>query len=206
MARIIGEVLPRFVFVENSPLLVGRGLARVLGDLAKMGYDAGWGVLGARHAGAPHKRDRIWIVADANGCGGPKDSSVCKLRADWLKQSPTNQGGSYPPETGEKWWGKDPADLPDTDKVRLQGRSEKQGAGNAGIQVEFVRSNRERSETKGAATIEPNLGRVAHGVAARVDRLKAIGNGQVPAVAALAWQILGGEMNFQTKNNEENTE
>jgi DNA (cytosine-5)-methyltransferase 1 len=40
---------------------------------------------------------------------------------------------------------------------------------------------------------EPNVGRVAHGVAARVDRLKAIGNGQVPAVAALAWRILGGE-------------
>ena len=69
MARIIGEVRPRFVFVENSPLLVGRGLARVLGDLAKMGYDAKWGVLGAHHVGAPHKRDRIWIVADAAKSG-----------------------------------------------------------------------------------------------------------------------------------------
>jgi site-specific DNA-cytosine methylase len=65
MARIVGEVQPRFVFVENSPLLVGRGLARVLGDLASLGYDARWGVVGARNAGAPHKRDRIWIVAHA---------------------------------------------------------------------------------------------------------------------------------------------
>ena len=56
MARIVGEVRPRFVFVENSPLLVGRGLARVLGDLAQMGYDARWGIVGIgrgrlRHVG-----------------------------------------------------------------------------------------------------------------------------------------------------------
>jgi DNA (cytosine-5)-methyltransferase 1 len=63
MARIIGEVRPRYAYVENSPMLVGRGLATVLSDLAEMGYDAKWGIVGARNAGAPHKRDRIWIVA-----------------------------------------------------------------------------------------------------------------------------------------------
>ena len=67
MARIIGEVRPPHVIVENSPMLVGRGLTRVLGDLAEMGYDAKWGVLGAHHVGAPHKRDRIWIVAHTDG-------------------------------------------------------------------------------------------------------------------------------------------
>jgi DNA (cytosine-5)-methyltransferase 1 len=69
MARVIGEVRPRFVYVENSPLLVSRGLARVLGDFAKMGYDAKWGVMGAHHIGAPHRRDRIWVlgyVADSD--------------------------------------------------------------------------------------------------------------------------------------------
>jgi DNA (cytosine-5)-methyltransferase 1 len=64
MARIIGEVLPALVLVENSPLLVGRGLTAVLADLAEMGYDAEWGIVGAHHAGAPHKRDRIWIAAE----------------------------------------------------------------------------------------------------------------------------------------------
>jgi DNA (cytosine-5)-methyltransferase 1 len=62
-ARIIGEVRPRYVYVENSPMLTARGLGTVLGDLAEMGFDADWGVLGAHHAGAPHKRDRIWITA-----------------------------------------------------------------------------------------------------------------------------------------------
>ena len=70
MARIIGEVRPRFVFVENSPLLVGRGLTTVLSDLAEMGYDdIRWCVLGAHNAGAPHKRDRIWIVAKSSSIG-----------------------------------------------------------------------------------------------------------------------------------------
>jgi DNA (cytosine-5)-methyltransferase 1 len=71
-ARIIGEVQPRFAFIENSPLLTRRGLGRVLSDLAALGYDAQWCVLGAVDAQAPHKRERIWILAtrhapDASG-------------------------------------------------------------------------------------------------------------------------------------------
>lgn len=67
MARIIREVEPRYVFVENSPILTSRGLDVVLGDLAEMGMDATWGVLSAADTGAPHRRERIWIVAHANG-------------------------------------------------------------------------------------------------------------------------------------------
>ena len=64
MARIIGEVQPRFAFVENSPMLTSRGLDRVLGDLSQMGYSSAYGIIGAHHAGAPHKRDRIWILSE----------------------------------------------------------------------------------------------------------------------------------------------
>lgn len=67
MARIIGEVRPRYAWVENSPLLVSRGLAVVIGDLAEMGYSAVWGIVGAHHAGAPHRRDRCWILANRIG-------------------------------------------------------------------------------------------------------------------------------------------
>jgi DNA (cytosine-5)-methyltransferase 1 len=74
MVRIICEVRPRYVFVENSPMLTSRGLHRVLGDLAEMGFDARWGVLGAAHLGAPHVRERMWIVANSSEdrrlCGG----------------------------------------------------------------------------------------------------------------------------------------
>ena len=69
MARIVSEVRPRFVFVENSPLLVGRGLAVVLGDLAAMGFDVQWACVSAGNLGAPHMRDRVWLVGYPSGIG-----------------------------------------------------------------------------------------------------------------------------------------
>jgi DNA (cytosine-5)-methyltransferase 1 len=63
MARVIGEVGPRFVLVENSPMLTVRGLGRVLGDLVALGYDAVWGVYSAADVGARHQRERLWIMA-----------------------------------------------------------------------------------------------------------------------------------------------
>lgn len=92
MARIIGEVRPRYVFVENSPLLVSRGLGTVLTDLAAMGFSARWGIVGADDCGAPHRRKRIWIVAHAVHSGkrgrtgsvaettGEKESGESKFR------------------------------------------------------------------------------------------------------------------------------
>ncbi len=65
MARIVREVRPRFVLVENSAALTVRGMGRVLADLASMGFDARWGVLSAAGVGAPHLRERIWILAHA---------------------------------------------------------------------------------------------------------------------------------------------
>ena len=62
-ARIVREIRPRWAFVENSPMLASRGLGRVLGDLASLGYDARWNVLGASAVGARHRRERIWITA-----------------------------------------------------------------------------------------------------------------------------------------------
>lgn len=62
-ARLIGELQPRFVIVENVSALLGRGMGRVLGDLAALGYDAEWENIPAGALGAPHRRERIWIVA-----------------------------------------------------------------------------------------------------------------------------------------------
>ncbi|MBH9204880.1 DNA cytosine methyltransferase [Pseudomonas aeruginosa] len=86
MARIVGEVRPRFVFVENSPLLVRRGLAVVLGDLTELGYDSGWCVMGAADVGAPHQRDRIWIVAHAND--GRHRKPVQQIGQSWRENQP----------------------------------------------------------------------------------------------------------------------
>lgn len=61
MRRIIGEIRPRYIFVENSPMLIARGLDRVLGDVTEMGYDSRWGIVGADEAGAAHVRKRFWL-------------------------------------------------------------------------------------------------------------------------------------------------
>ena len=82
MLRIIREVRSPFVFLENSQLLVNRGLERILSDLAALGYNAQWGVLGADNAGAPHIRKRLWLKAeipdlDMRRCShGPQSSST----------------------------------------------------------------------------------------------------------------------------------
>jgi len=65
-ARIICEIRPRYAYIENSPMLVTRGLDVVLSDLAEMGYDAEWGVISAADCGAKHQRERIWILANSN--------------------------------------------------------------------------------------------------------------------------------------------
>jgi DNA (cytosine-5)-methyltransferase 1 len=64
-ARIIGELRPRYVIVENVAALLGRGIERVLGDLAALGFDAEWHCIPASAVGAPHRRDRVWIIAHA---------------------------------------------------------------------------------------------------------------------------------------------
>ena len=82
MARIIGEVRPRFVFVENSPLLISRGLAVVISDLAEMGYDAQWCCISASDTGAPHKRDRIWLVASDTEREPMRNETIKKMESE----------------------------------------------------------------------------------------------------------------------------
>lgn len=64
--RAIRDLRPRYVVVENVSALTNRGLDRVLGSLAEIGYDAEWGCFGAADVGAPHKRDRLWLLAYPN--------------------------------------------------------------------------------------------------------------------------------------------
>ena len=136
MARIIREVRPRYAFVENSPMLTSRGLGTVLGDLAAMGFDAEWGVLGARHSGLPHKRDRIWIAAtDAQ-------------RGEWREEQHDGPGGRMGGVIKPAAWDRDWLSV----FTRLRGNGD--------------------------------------GVARNVDRTDAIRNGQVPCVAATAWNLL----------------
>jgi DNA (cytosine-5)-methyltransferase 1 len=180
MARIIGEVRPKYAFVENSPMLVGRGLTTVLADLAQMGYDAKWGVVGAHNVSAPHRRDRIWILAaDSNvsGSGTPK-------RDTDGDRTETEQGWEVEPQFEPGRYGKEMANtyLPYDERARFTDRSN--------TQYSFANSPSAWWGQDPADSSKSRLGRMAHGVANRNNRLKAIGNGQVPQVAALAWKLL----------------
>lgn len=179
MARVVSEIQPRYVFVENSPMLTSRGLGVVLGDLSTMGYDARWGVLGAHHGADPHKRDRIWIMAKKLQRNGSKDNARELPQSKPISQSRNN---------GRK------VDVADTFSKRLErfSRDGKKFNKSGRDKTKPVRStaSKDLSSRPNWWSSEPELGRVANGVACRVDRLKAIGNGQVPAVAALAWQLL----------------
>lgn len=204
MARIIGEVGPRFVLVENSPALTARGLGTVLGDLATLGYDARWGVLGAVHAGAPHKRERIWIVANARhlrrgnwaepnetqpseiaGCGEVADSKCQRLEGLNCEKLNCCDSGRAP---SDAWAG---SALADTVRDGSQ-RPWKSWFSSDPAENEDGETDHAFHERVGSIWgVKSPVGRVANGVANRMDRLKAIGNGQVPSVAALAWHLIG---------------
>jgi len=200
MARVVGEVRPKYVFVENSPMLTTRGGTRVIGDLAEMGYDCKWTVMGAADVGANHQRDRMWIVA--KWCKYISYAQHDRIRR-WKQQQKSAQesqmGKSHCRGLEIQWANsgqqeaaqfRDASSLAYTSSIGLQ-RLNKCGSNgqssSKGIQPEFAGSN---GSISGWWQAEPNVGRVADGVAARVDRLKAIGNGQVPLCAATAWKLL----------------
>lgn len=171
MSRIICEVQPRFAFVENSPMLTSRGLGIILGDLAAMGFDARWGVLGADDLGGDHERERIWIVADSMRNGRERSADFNAGGEDGA-QPWREAGGTFEART-----------VADTYQRELaQRRKARRMGGGEQIQRDGDRQ----------ATPEPFIRRGVDVVAHRMDRLRAIGNGQVPCVAASAWRILTG--------------
>jgi len=140
IARLVSELRPRYVLVENVSALRTRGLSRVLGDLSEIGYDAEWHCIPASYIGAPHQRDRIWIMAYSSSTGlegYTGDGEDCGEPGRFG----TKAGG--PVSKGSLFCG----GLP-----------------------------------KGRWPSEPDVGRVAHGIPNRVDRLKCLGNAVVPQI------------------------
>jgi DNA (cytosine-5)-methyltransferase 1 len=206
MHRIIREVGPRYVFVENVAALTFRGLDAVLGSLADLGFDAEWQMLSAADCGAPHIRKRLWILCRHADYQSSADvRSVCEgqnaervrgrarmahtrsfvVQQSWTGENAVSDGvvnrrsccdGRQQKEHHQK-----NAQLPDADSKRLE------------RQWKFASRVEQKQQDASQGSwwqAEPNVGRVAHGVASRVDRLRALGNGQVAIVAASAWRLL----------------
>ena len=281
MARVVSEVRPRFVFVENSPMLTLRGGVRVIADLTSMGYDTKWMVMGAADVGAPHQRDRIWILAtDPNyepRCP-EQEREHQRTQKPWRgsqwtmessvpypdSQSDAMRGDSQDYEEGlakrgvhargsvsssgercEEGTGQSPDDA-NTQRMGWQARTDVQGvdgdretpnffgdlcetqsgktiSNSSSVRLEGQRTEQQATGIVGGGEMgdtessgfppradgqgqgqpwrasigsaqwwetEPPVGRVAHGLPDRVDRLIGCGNGQVPLCAATAWRIL----------------
>lgn len=198
--RAIREVRPRYVVVENVAALVNRGLDVVLGDLAEVGYDAEWGCFSAADMGAPHKRERFWLLAYPNNTG--------LQRGEWVgAASSTGESNGHT--------GKRSSAVDDT----ADGVAVANTIGQRGCSGDGERQDAEYADTPGEAvgywdnavavegcdgTVrlipreaaeegpESPLWPVADGVPGKVARLRGIGNAIVPQCAVEIFRSIDG--------------
>lgn len=175
-ARLIGELRPRVVFVENVSALLSRGLDRVLGDLAALGYDAWWDCIPASALGACHQRDRVWLIAYPNSGRGER------LQRQLEVISARGQGRADHAAAGFQYV---------ANPVRV-GSSRQGGAFQSGNHAPNEYRQVNRTEHVLGWPTEPAVRRADDGVSRKLDRsrLKALGNAVVPQIPELlgrAW-------------------
>jgi DNA (cytosine-5)-methyltransferase 1 len=187
--RIIEEVRPRYVVIENVTAILGNGMGDVLRDLSACRYDAEWQVIPASAVGAPHIRERVWIVAypsqqserepanksnpitarrqtrneSFNGSAVMADSA-CDGLEKWERQNRQSFGGSRR-------------------KSRMDAARSSPNMANAYSEPK-IWTSKPRPQCN-SWDVEPEVGRVAHGLSHRMvrDELRALGNAVVPQIA-----------------------
>ena len=179
--RLIEEIKPKYAIIENVSALRSRGLDEVLRSLSEIGYDAEWHCIPASAIGAPHRRDRIWIIAY------PSQQRCNKWGSDWEKRHFLhNQNGdateSQPKREGRECWSSSPGEI-DSTKFLADTLCE-------GLERQWSLTSRISQELQNFSNscwwaIEPDVGRVANGIPNRVDRLKQLGNAVVPQIPEL---------------------
>lgn len=189
LVRVVGEVRPKWLVVENTPGLFSRKnqryFDRIVNDISALGYGVAWGLWGACDVGALHRRERVFIVCrnadsddetekqaiqkgeDAQSCGnsriGNSNRNVSDAVGERLGTNEIQRGN--PKKSRDEENGR-----------RIQ---------ESGLQSKRVRAGVSRNGAQGYASrewwqAEPGLGRVANGVPDRVDRLRCLGNAVVP--------------------------
>ena len=184
--RTADVVRPKFIFLENSPRIRTKGRDQIIAELVARGYAWRDGVLAASDVGAPHQRKRWWLLAadpdslrqlQQEGCeqdvwrwtdhGAPEENAIDTM----CKRFPNSGGES--------------AATPCFDV-----------GGSASVEP------REASATRAPTwfEVEPDVGVLVHGMADALvpvrSAIRALGNGQVPLQAALAWMLLGGPIEW----------
>lgn len=164
--RLTKEIRPTFVFLENVPAIRTRGLEQVIKEFTQIGYDCRWTCISAASVGAPHKRERWFLLANTNSSRQVQNSSQSEKRNGYFEPtwSSENVANSKRDKSGEQCgWSE---------------RKSREDSSN------YMDSSWWSSE--------PDLGRVAHGTSFGVDRIKALGNGVVPLQVKTAFELLMG--------------
>ena len=229
-ARLIGELRPRYAIFENVTNLLngerGAWFQRVLGDISALGYDAEWHCIPASELGAHHHRDRVWILAYPTGtrgeawsadgmgnddrpCGNPGKLKSASEQADVLLEDagleqrriaesvsrrqalqgkrPRHTDTTVRPSKNVANASSQPLPRCTTESILWQ----------SDLQAEFRRS---REDQRSMWAVEPDVGRVAHGIPQRSHRLKALGNAVVPQIPeAIGKAIMEGHYETSTK-------
>ena len=176
LLRVVREVRPGIALLENVPALLIRGFGRVAAEMAASGYDLQWDCLPAAAVGAPHRRDRVFILAHAAEQSEREQADEANpLAIEGGARDESGNGGE---------------DVSDAERERLEGYGRPEqcageqlvaASGSAFGTGEVAEFARRVGVPQWA--IEPDVGRVADGVPARVDRIRALGNAVVPQVA-----------------------
>lgn len=169
-ARIIGEIEPRYCFIENSPMLLSRGLETVLFNLSAMGYYVAWGIVSAQSVGAPHLRRRFWAAATK----ADKIPDALRLRSgrdgrpQQIQKDGRADGGRAPIAHFRGGGNVKPGVLRMADGLS-----------------DWLDANR-----TGTLWKRDNVAKLLDPCPNRCKRLKAVGNAQVPLQAATAFETL----------------
>lgn len=206
--RLVRQYRPQFIFLENVAAICSRGLDTVLREIAEAGYDAKWCCVSAAEAGAPHKRDRWWLLAYSASVG------MEGLRSDRKQKSDLNEQKALSLCSGQRWPSRPNEPQQDWEPPRIVANSKharrKSTEARASIeesvcwstkgQITPIESTRvcasrvssagERVQNSSDDGTQPRLGGNFDGVSYRVDRVKALGNSVVPQAARKAFEML----------------
>ena len=178
----ISELRPKYAILENVRGHITLGLSTVLGELASIGYDAEWQIVSANSVGAPHLRERVIIIAYPVRELANTNNSRCVYRQPQIF-------------TADRWLnalsliGSGSTDVANTSKQHSHGKPDN---ARDSERPETIPQSGDSSRTSGRSNwqTEPDVGRVAHGVPSRVDRLRGLGNAVVPHVAELIGRMV----------------
>ena len=169
MLCIIRDLRPRFAIIENVSAITFRGLDRVLSSLAEIGYDAEWQDIRASDMGAPHKRERIWILAYPINYTNKTNKRKSREKKEIQSKYRTERCAGMFGRTSDKipYTDKQHDDISQLEETKIPG-----------------------SKENGHWSIEPAVGRLVDGIPDRVDRLKGLGNSIVPQIAEVLFKLI----------------